>query len=47
VRDLPGITFGQIFALVFAFEQFQKNLSDLLARAEELALRRTTEAAGS
>jgi uncharacterized membrane protein YccC len=47
VRDLPGNTFGQIFALGFAFEQFQKNLGDLLARTEELALRRTTEAAGS
>ena len=47
VRDLPANTFGQVFALGFAFEQFQKNLSDLLARTEELALRRTSEGSGS
>jgi uncharacterized membrane protein YccC len=47
VRELPGKAFGQVFALGFAFEQFQKNLGDLLARTEELALRRTKEAAGS
>lgn len=47
VRDLPGKTFGQIFALGFAFEQFQKNLGDLLARTEELVLERTKETAGS
>ncbi|QRM31752.1 FUSC family protein [Microvirga sp. VF16] len=46
-RELPGKTFGQVFALGFAFEQFQKNLSDLLARTEELALGRTNEAAES
>jgi uncharacterized membrane protein YccC len=47
VRELSGKTFGQVFALGFAFEQFEKNLGDLLARTEELALRRTNEAAGS
>jgi uncharacterized membrane protein YccC len=47
VRELPGKTFGQVFALSFAFEQFQKNLGDLLARTEELAMGRTKEAAGS
>ena len=47
VRELPGKTFGQVFALGFAFEQFQKNLGDLLARTGELALGRTKEAAGS
>jgi uncharacterized membrane protein YccC len=47
VRELPGKTFGQVFALGFAFEQFQKNIGDLLARTDELALGRTKEAAGS
>jgi uncharacterized membrane protein YccC len=47
VRELPGKTFGQVFALGFAFEQFQKNIGDLLARTDELALGRTKAAAGS
>jgi dienelactone hydrolase len=46
VRGLPGKAFGQIFALGFAFEQFQKNLSDLLARTDELASGRTKAAPG-
>jgi hypothetical protein len=45
VQKLPGETFGQVFALGFAFEQFRKDLGDLLARTEELALRSTPEAA--
>ncbi|WP_201860283.1 FUSC family protein [Microvirga soli] len=44
VRELSAKAFGQVFALGFAFEQFQKNLSDLLARTDELASRRTTTA---
>jgi uncharacterized membrane protein YccC len=47
VRDLSGKTFGQVFALGFAFEQFQKNLGDLLARADEIASGRTKTVAGS
>jgi uncharacterized membrane protein YccC len=47
VRELPGKTFGQIFALGFAFEQFQKNLDDLIARTDELAVRRTNGPTGS
>jgi len=39
VRDLPAHSFGQVFALSFAFEQFRKNLTDLLARTEEFAVR--------
>ena len=46
-RELPGKTLGQVFALGFAFEQFQKNLNDLLKRTEELTVRRTNETAGS
>jgi uncharacterized membrane protein YccC len=44
MQKLPGETFGQVFALGFAFEQFRKDLGDLLARTEELALRSTPEA---
>jgi hypothetical protein len=47
VRELPAQAFGQIFALGFAFEQFQKNLNDLLARTDELASGRTKTAPGS
>ncbi|MGF9759224.1 FUSC family protein [Microvirga sp. 0TCS3.31] len=47
IRDLPGQAFGQVFALGFAFEQFQKNLADLLARTDELASGRTKTAPGS
>jgi uncharacterized membrane protein YccC len=47
VRDLPGEAFGRVFALGFAFEQFQKNLSDLMARTDELATGRTKAAPGS
>lgn len=36
-HDLPYGSFGQVFALGFAFEQFRKNVEDLLARAGELA----------
>lgn len=43
-HDLPYGSFGQVFALGFAFEQFRKNVEDLVARTEELA-RKTTEAA--
>jgi len=40
-HDLPYGSFGQIFALGFAFEQFRKNVDDLLARAQELASARS------
>ncbi|MBB3019805.1 putative membrane protein YccC [Microvirga lupini] len=36
-HQLSSKVFGQVFALGFAFEQFQKNLSDLLARTDDLA----------
>jgi hypothetical protein len=39
-HDLPYGSFGQVFALGFAFEQFRKDLEDLLARAQELAASR-------
>ncbi len=39
-HDLPYSSFGQVFALGFAFEQFRKDLEDLLARTEELAITR-------
>ncbi|MBB4042202.1 putative membrane protein YccC [Microvirga flocculans] len=42
MRDLPGRTVAQVFALGFAFEQIQKNLDDLLARTRELALNRVS-----
>ncbi len=42
-QDLPYGSFGQVFALGFAFEQFRKNVEDLLERAEELAARRSIE----
>ncbi|MXQ11085.1 FUSC family protein [Microvirga makkahensis] len=45
-QDLPYGRFGQVFALGFAFEQFRKNVSDLLARTEELAQKGNAEAAG-
>jgi uncharacterized membrane protein YccC len=47
IRELPAQAFGQVFALGFAFEQFQKNLGDLLARTDELASGRTKAAPGS
>lgn len=37
VRELPGKSFGQVFALGFALEQFRQDLGDLLARTKELA----------
>ena len=37
VHALPAKTFGQIFALSFALEQFRQDLGDLLARTQELA----------
>ena len=37
VHALPARTFGQIFALSFALEQFRQDLGDLLARTRELA----------
>jgi len=40
-HDLPYGSFGQVFALGFAFEQFRKNVEDLLARTQELASART------
>ncbi|WP_414474197.1 FUSC family protein [Microvirga sp. M2] len=40
-QDLPYGSFGQVFALGFAFEQFRKNVEDLLARTQELASART------
>jgi len=43
-HDLPYGSFGQVFALGFAFEQFRKNLEDLMARAEELAAHRSKDA---
>ncbi|MCG7394035.1 FUSC family protein [Microvirga sp. ACRRW] len=36
-HDLPYGSFGQVFALGFAFEQFRKDVEDLLARTQELA----------
>lgn len=39
-QDLPYGSFGQVFALGFAFEQFRKDLEDLLARTQELAAAR-------
>jgi uncharacterized membrane protein YccC len=39
-HDLPYGSFGQVFALGFAFEQFRKDLEDLLARTQELAASR-------
>ena len=47
VRELPAKSFGQVFALSFALEQFRQDLGDLLERAEELALRRTMENTGT
>jgi uncharacterized membrane protein YccC len=47
VRELPAKSFGQVFALSFALEQFRQDLGDLLERAEELALRRTMEKSGT
>ncbi|MBD2747905.1 FUSC family protein [Microvirga sp. BT688] len=47
IRELPAQAFGQVFALGFAFEQFQKNLGDLLARTDELAAERTRAPSGS
>ena len=47
VRELPAQAFGQVFALSFAFEQFQKNLGDLLARTDELVAERTKATSGS
>jgi len=47
VRELPAQAFGQVFALGFAFEQFQKNLGDLLARTDKLAAERTKSTSGS
>jgi uncharacterized membrane protein YccC len=35
--DLPYGSFGQVFSLGFAFEQFRKDVEDLLARTEDLA----------
>jgi uncharacterized membrane protein YccC len=40
IQDLSGEIFGQVFALGFAFEQFRKDLRDLLARTDELAMQR-------
>lgn len=40
-HDLPYGSFGQVFALGFAFEQFRKDLEDLLARTQELAAHRS------
>jgi uncharacterized membrane protein YccC len=40
-HDLPYGSFGQVFALGFAFEQFRKNLEDLLERTKELASARS------
>lgn len=44
-HDLPYGSFGQVFALGFAFEQFRKNVEDLLARAGELAQKERADAA--
>jgi len=44
-HDLPHGSFGQVFALGFAFEQFRKNVEDLLARTAELARKGNAEAA--
>ncbi|PVE22316.1 FUSC family protein [Microvirga sp. KLBC 81] len=46
-HDLAYGSFGQVFALGFAFEQFRKDLEDLMARAEELAAHRSNETAES
>jgi uncharacterized membrane protein YccC len=43
-HDLPYGSFGQVFALGFAFEQFRKDLEDLMARIEEMAQKGTGEA---
>jgi len=40
-HDLPYGSFGQVFALGFAFEQFRKDLEDLLARTRELVAHRS------
>lgn len=40
-HDLPYGSFGQVFALGFAFEQFRKDLEDLLARTGDLASSRS------
>jgi uncharacterized membrane protein YccC len=39
-HDLPYGSFGQVFALGFAFEQFRKDVRDLVARVEELSATR-------
>lgn len=36
--DLPYSSFGQVFALGFAFEHLRKDLGDLLSRTQELAV---------
>ncbi|SCZ07757.1 FUSC family protein [Microvirga guangxiensis] len=46
-HDLSYGSFGQVFALGFAFEQFRKDLEDLLARTQELAADRASEATGN
>lgn len=43
--DLPYGSFGQVFALGFAFEQLRKDLGDLLSRTQELAAGRSAPAA--
>ncbi|MET0528953.1 MAG: FUSC family protein [Microvirga sp.] len=43
--DLPYGSFGQVFALGFAFEQLRKDLGDLLSRTEELAASSSVPAA--
>ncbi len=45
LHDLPYGSFGQVFALGFAFEQFRKDLEDLMARTQELAAHRPSEKA--
>jgi uncharacterized membrane protein YccC len=47
MRELPGKTFGQVFALGFAFEQFRQDLGDLLLRTEDLTLERARRPAES
>ncbi|WP_114943697.1 FUSC family protein [Microvirga calopogonii] len=47
IHELPGKTFGQIFALGFAFEQFRQDLGDLLERIEELTLQQAAADMGS
>ncbi|WP_230532150.1 FUSC family protein [Microvirga roseola] len=44
VRSLSSEAFGQIFALRFAFEQFRKDLEDLLARGQDLARQKSSDA---